>query len=150
MLSKKKLITGVTTLVLGISAVGAAYALPMTSTPMQSLAESPKATITIKQSADTTDTAKTADETKQNTAGPMADVNSKTMPAGQAMNQQTMGSQMQGQMNQNHQQMTQNHEQMQQNHQQMNQSHQSMQQNHQAMSGSTMSGQPMGNGHMGF
>lgn len=154
---KKKMITGVSTLVLGISVVGAAYALPMTNAPMQSEnTKAPKATVTMQQVNDTVDTDKTVNEMKQNTDGQMAGVSgnsmqdtmSKTMPTGQAMNQQQMNSQ----MNQNSQQMAKYHEQMQQNHQQMNEYHQSnhqaMSQNHRNMSGAAMNGQ-MGSGHMG-
>lgn len=132
MLSKKKLITGVSTLILGISVAGAAYALPMTNTPM---------------SGQHTDAAKTTVTMKQNATGPMAEISiedmqeamSKTMPAGQAMHQQAMNSP----MSQNSQQMAHHYEEMQQN-------HQGMTHNHQAMSGSAMTGQPMASGHMGF
>ena len=148
---KKKVITGVSTLVLGISVVGAAYALPMTNTPMQSEnTKAPRATVTVQQDGDTASVTMPVNEMKQNAA-------SKTMPAGQAMNQQQMGPQMQeqmnSQMNQNSQQMAKYHEQMQQNHQQMNEYHQSnhqaMSQNHRNMFGAAMNGQ-MGSGHMGF
>ena len=155
MLSKKKLITGASTLVLGISVVGAAYALPMTNTPMSGQnTDAAKATVTMKQSDENAVTPMSVNTMKQNATEPMAEVNiedmqeamSKTMPAGQAMNQQTMNDY----MNQNTQQMTQHYEQMQQNHQQMTHNHQGMAQNHQTMSGSAMTGQPMGSGHMGF
>lgn len=148
MLSKKKLVTGVSTLVLGISMVGAAYALPITNAPMQSENnKTPKTTVTMQQSSDTVDAAKTVDQMMQTDT-------SKTMPSRQAMNQQPMDPQIQQQMNSwmqlNNQQMNQNHGQMQQNHQQMSQNHNEMPQNHQAMSGSIKSSQHMGNGHMGF
>lgn len=166
MLSKKKLVTGVSTLVLGISVVGAAYALPMTNAPMQSEnTKAPKATVTVQQDGDTASVTMPVNGMKQNTTGPMTGVNgnnmqdtmAKTMPAGQAMNQQPMTPQMQeqmnSQMNQNSGQMAKYHEQMQQNHQQMNEYHQSnhqaMSQNHRNMSGAAMNGQ-MGSGHMGF
>lgn len=166
MLSKKKLVTGVSTLVLGISVVGAAYALPMTNAPMQSEnTKAPKATVTMQQDGDTSNVTMPVNGMKQNTTGPMNGVNgnnmqdtmAKTMPDGQAMNQQPMAPQIQeqmnSQMNQNSQQMAKYHEQMQQNHQQMNEyhpsNHQAMSQNHQNMFGAAMNGQ-MGSGHMGF
>ncbi len=99
MVSKKKLITGVFTLILGVSVVGAAYALPMNNTPMlDQNTDAAKATVTIHQSG--------------NTAGI-------PMPA----NEQTMNSQ----MSQSSQQMAQHYEQMQQNHhQKMIHNHQAM------------------------
>ncbi|GAB6178811.1 hypothetical protein JCM14036_01300 [Desulfotomaculum defluvii] len=134
MLSKKKLVTGVSTLVLGISMVGAAYALPITNAPIQpENTKTPNSTVNMQQSSDTVDGAKTVDQMMQTDT-------SKTMPSGQVMNQQPIDPQIQQQMS----------SWMQQNHQQMSQNHNEMLQNHRAMSGSMMSSQHMGNGHMGF
>ncbi|SHK70467.1 hypothetical protein [Desulforamulus aeronauticus] len=125
MLSKKKLIIGASTLILAISVVGAAYALPMTNTPMPGQhTDAAKATITMRQNA----TGPTAEVSIED----MQEAMSKTIPAGQAMHQQTMNYP----MSQNSQPMAHNH--------------QGMTHKHQAMSGSAMTGQPMASGHRGF
>ncbi len=54
MLNKKSLMIGISTLLLGVSMVGAAYALPM-NTPMQSQnSVAPKTTVTTQQKGENT------------------------------------------------------------------------------------------------
>ncbi|MCL4439495.1 MAG: hypothetical protein M1609_02550 [Firmicutes bacterium] len=161
MFSKKAMIVGVSTLMLGVSMVGAAYALPMNKAPLQP--QQPQAQMqTMSVQKDDTQATMPVNVSIKNAKVPTENGNGKAMsniqdismnkqkPA--QMNQQmnvTMGQQMtqyHQQMGQNMQQMMQNNEQMQQNHQQMTENHQAMSQDHQPMSGSSMSG----NGHMGF
>ncbi|AEF95246.1 hypothetical protein Desca_2418 [Desulfotomaculum nigrificans CO-1-SRB] len=155
MISKKALITGVSTLVLGVSVMGAAYAFPMNNISMQS--SKPQAqmqTVSMQNNGRTPGTmpVNTMNQTAAGQAGSTTGANapsgmSQTMPnnpASMPMSQQQMS-----QMAQNHQSVMQNNHQMAQNHQQMVQNQQAMIQYHQTMTGSGMQQGGMAGGHMG-